>query len=78
MLLKFLNGIILLHICSELTIINVWFQQHGEMGTLPCEAMAQTPKSCLLLLAIVVDDDGNKNSIFTSHLITTIFSETAV
>jgi hypothetical protein len=48
------------------------------MGTLPCEAMTQTPKSCLLLLAIVVDDDGNKNSIFTSHLITTIFSETAV
>ena len=55
MLLKFLNGIILLHICSEFTIINVWFQQHGEMGTLPCEAMAQTPKSCLLLLVIVVD-----------------------
>ena len=60
--------------CSGLTIINVWFQQPKGMSTLPCETMTHSSKSCLLLLAMV-DDDGDKNSMFTSHLISTIFSE---
>ena len=50
----------------------------SEKWTLPCEAMAHSPKSCLLLLTIVVDDDGNENAMFTSHLITIIFSKIAV
>jgi len=32
----------------------------------------------LPLLTIVVDDDGNENAMFTSHLITIIFSKIAV